>query len=532
MVYMPPQLNQSWRRAWAVVPTTSNGVAAMSPRRRASLLRGHDATTVLEAASTVLADIENGRFDAVVTRLPASDRTVLERWRREMSSEGSNTAPTPVHPLALLAATTLALGQSRSAQRSDEARNELARRLAAVGLRFNADVLEGRNDTRHGAMAYMSRSALWRAVEQEDWMIWSCDLVQEVSTMPEACALLEQFERAADLTLEEWWLRGVGERATRARHGARSWGRAEVDPRIDDAWARLSVAPLDEAVAAARSALVRVRRSKLPEVADPFNLHWLATRPVVETPDGRRFQLWLGANSRTLLPAGIAQTLADVTSKRYDKAAELLGRAAERVLAGYLDRTPPAPDENRLRESDMPASISKCDYVIERPDLLVGIDFTLLSPTRALSAGVTEGIEKFIDRVADKFAQVYSSFQWLDGGYSKRWLPLVVFASPTVVDPLLNERVHERLIQSGRGPDRDSEVMTCGAPEFLDLLEFSRQSGRAVSDLVLEWRDGPSCGAMLDWWLSDRGALHLSGKKRVGTIGERAEAVLAWEGDA
>jgi hypothetical protein len=125
-----------------------------------------------------------------------------------------------------------------------------------------------------------------------------------------------------------------------------------------------------------------------------------------------------------------------------------------------------------------------------------------------------------IGRVADKFAQVYSSFRWLDGSRRKRWLPFVVFVSPTVVDPLLNERVHERLVQSGRAPDADSEVMTCGTPEFLDLLEVSRQSGRPMADLVLEWRDGPSHGAMLDWWLSDRDALRLSGTKRIGTIGE------------
>lgn len=34
------------------------------------LLAGHDAATVLEAASTVLDDIANERFDAVAARLP------------------------------------------------------------------------------------------------------------------------------------------------------------------------------------------------------------------------------------------------------------------------------------------------------------------------------------------------------------------------------------------------------------------------------------------------------------------------------
>lgn len=512
---------------WAVAPTTSHGVTAMSAERRASLLAGHDATTVLEAASTVLADIENKRFDAVAGRLPVNDRRVLERWHRQVNSGATNAAPTPVHPLALLAATTLALGQAGSAARSDDARDELSRRLTAVGLRFNTDVLGGPNTTAAGTLAYMSRSSLWRAVEQEDWMRWSFDLVQKVSTMSEASALLDRFEDVAGLTLEEWWFRGAGERATRAVHGARSWGGADVERRIDDAWARLAVAPLADAVAAARSALVRPRSSKPPVVADPFDLHWFATRPVIETPNGRRFQLWLGANNRTLLPAAIAQTLADTTGKRYENAAELLGRAAERLLTACLDSTPPGPGERRLIEADMPAWISKCDYVIERTVLLVGIDFTVLSPTRALSTGATEAVDELIGRVAGKFCQVYSSFRWLDPQATKRWLPLVVFASPTVVDPLLNERVHETLVQTGVAPDTGSELMTCGAPEFLDLLELSRQSGRPVVDLVLEWRDGPSRGALLDWWLSDRAAFGLWGKQRIGLLTERAEAVLS-----
>jgi hypothetical protein len=175
----------------------------------------------------------------------------------------------------------------------------------------------------------------------------------------------------------------------------------------------------------------------------------------------------------------------------------------------------------------MPASISKCDYVIEQEDLLIGIDFTLLSPTRALSTGATEAVDNLIGRVAKKFSQVYSSFRWLDPHATKRWLPLVVFASPTVVDPLLNERVHETLVQTGAAPDTGSELMTCGAPEFLDLLELSRQSGRPVVDLVLEWRDGPSRGALLDWWLSDRSAFRLSGKQRIGLLTDRAQEVLS-----
>jgi hypothetical protein len=131
------------RRAWGVAPTTGNGVSAMSPERRAQVLAGYDATTVLEAASTVLADIENGRFSAVAARLPRSDQRTLAGWLQRATREGATVASTPVHPLAVLAATTLALGQSAMGPRSDSIRDDLASRLTTVGLRFNVDVLEG-----------------------------------------------------------------------------------------------------------------------------------------------------------------------------------------------------------------------------------------------------------------------------------------------------------------------------------------------------------------------------------------------------
>lgn len=514
--------------AWALIPTTSSGLAAMSPRVRADKLAEYDATTILEAASTVLADIENDRFDAIAARLPARDRHTIVQWRQRTNADGLKAAPTPVHPLALLAATTLALGQSRPAVRSDAIREEIAARLTEVGLRFNTDVVEGTDSGPHSVLAFSCRSALWRVVEQEDWMIWSGDLVDSLVVAPQAKRVVHAFRQQAGLSIEEWWYRGLGERATRAAHGARSWGGADVDSRIDTAWRALSIATLDEAVAVARSALARVRRTGPLEVSDPFDLGWLATGPVVETPDGRRFQLWLGANNRSLLPAAIAQTVADVTQARYDAVAELLGRAAERLLTAELEALPSIAGELRFAESSMPPARSKCDYLYDIDHTLVGIDFTMISPTRALTAGSTDAVGRLISRIAAKVAQIYSSFEWRDPAHAKRWLPLVVFASPTVVDPLLNERVHERLIANGVvAADAASEVMTCHAPEFLDLVELGRSTGRSVAALIQDWRDGDRRGSLLDWWLSDRGALRGSGRKRIHRIGERAESLLA-----
>ncbi len=386
---------------------------------------------------------------------------------------------------------------------------------------------EGPEGDDEAVLAYMSRSALWRAVDQEDWMIWSGELVDELSSTPEAANLLLRFKAATGLTVDEWWLRGLCERATRHVHGARSWGGAAVNQRIDDAWARLVVAPLADTVQAARNALTRERSSTPPQVPDPFDLHWLATRPIVETPDGRRFQLWLGANNRSLLPAAIAQTVADTIGGRYYRVSFALGRAAERRLTRALDDLPDVDGDHRIPESAMPVEISKCDYLLEHGGLLLGIDFTLATPSRALASGTKEAVAAFIEKVSGKFAQVYSSFRWRDPAASKRWLPLVVFVSPTVVDPLLNERVHERLVSSGRAPAADSELMTAGVPELLDLIEHSRQTGRCLVELVREWRDGPQRGSMLDWWLADRNALRSSGKQRIGAISDRAASVLA-----
>lgn len=502
----------------------------MSVERLARLLVGHDATTLLEAASTVLDDVENDRFDAVAVRLSVNDQRTLRTWMAGAHAEGAEVAGTPVHPLSVLAATTLALGQAGDGPRSDEVRDDLSRRLVEVALRFNADVLEGPSRGDDAIAAYVARSALWRAVEQEDWMVWSGDLVAAVMSMPQAQVVLNRFEAANGLTVEEWWLRGLGERATRRMHGARSWGGAAVDPRIDAAWRRLAIAPLDETIVEARAALAWARRG-WPQVADPFDLHWLATRPVVETPDGRRFHLWLGSITRSLLPAAIAQTVADTTSERYDKVAELLGRAAEQLLTEAIDAVPNLDSDPRIPESAMPTHLSKCDYLIEHGDVLFGVDFTLLSPTRDLARGTSGAVEKLTARVAQKFGQVYSSLRWRDPDHTKRWLPMVVFVSPTVInDPLLNERVHRRLIDDGHAPTGASELMTSVAPEFLDLLHHAQAGGRCPIELIVDWRDGRQAGTMLDWWLADHGALGESGKARISRISDRAAEVLGAPG--
>lgn len=357
-------------------------------------------------------------------------------------------------------------------------------------------------------------------------MFWSGDLVTALMTRPQAQDVLKRFEAANGLTVEEWWLRGLGERATRRVHGARSWGGAAVDPRIDAAWRRLVVAPLEEAIVEARAVLAQPRRG-WPKVADPFDLHWLASRPVVEAPDGRRFHLWLGSITRSLLPAAIAQTVADTTGERYDRVAELLGRAAEQLLTQAIDAVPNVDSDPRIPESAMPTHLSTCDYLIEHDDVLFGVDFTLLSPTRGLARGTSEAVERLTKRVAQKFAQVYSSLRWRDPNHTKRWLPMVVFASPTVInDPLVNERVQRRLIDDGHAPFGPSELMTAGAPEFLDLLHHAQALGCCPVELLVDWRDGPLAGAMLDWWLADRGALGGSGKSRITRIADRASEVL------
>lgn len=512
---------QAIQQQSALIPLAGDPLIDWSVKRRAEWLRGFDSVTILEAASEVLADIENKRFDAVLRRFSRTDQASINEWRAWVWSQGINVAPTPVHPLALLAATTLALGQSVDGQRSDLVRTHIASRLVEVGLRFNGPVV-GESTADDDVLAAMSRASIWRAFDDHDWMLWSAEVTRSLETLSIATVMLQDFQSRNGLSLSEWFCRGLGERSTRAVHGAKSWGLAadQVDPRIESAWSDLSSIKVEDAVRRAKAALTTDAHGHL-HVSDPFNLHFLSTKHLVQTQDDRRFHTWIGAQSRLLLPAGVAQAVADTTTVKFDNAAEVLGRAAEPLLIEQLDRVPLAAGEQRIAETKMPSSISKCDYLIETDDLLVGLEFTLKSPSRALVSGSTDAIRDLVGLVAGKLGQIYSTFEWRDKAQKKRRLPVVVFVSPTVVEALFNERVHEHACADPDNPtphDSVSEVMTAGAPAFLDLLQWCVTSGTDLSTALLDWRDGVRKGVSLDFWLSDRGAFRSSGKVRIDEI--------------
>lgn len=514
----------------AIIPIAGDPLIDWSAKRRAEWLRGFDSVTVLEAASEVLADIENKRFDAVLRRLPRGDQASINEWRAWIWSRGINVAATPVHPLALLAATTLALGQSVDGQRSDLVRTHVASRLVEVGLRFNGPVV-GESTADDDVLAAMSRASIWRAFDDHDWMLWSAEITRSLETSPIAAPMLHDFQSLNGLSLSEWFCRGLGERSTRAVHGAKSWGLTvdQVDPRIESAWTDLTSIKVGDAAARAKAALTTDSHGHL-HVADPFNLHFLSTKHLVQTPDARRFHIWIGAQSRLLLPAGIAQAVADTTPVKFDNAAEVLGRAAESLLIEELERVPAAVGEQRIPETKMPRSISKCDYLIDTGALLIGLEFTLKSPSRALVSGSTDAIRDLVGLVSGKLGQIYSTFEWRDKAQRKRRLPIVVFVSPTVVEALFNERVHEHACADPENPtphDSVSEVMTAGAPAFLDLLQWCVTSGTDLSTALLDWRDGVRKGVSLDFWLADRGAFRGSGKIRIDEITHWVTTTLA-----
>lgn len=514
------------KRRMAVMPDSSS-TSAMSSRRQAELLAGHDPVVVLEAASTVLADLEAERDGAVVNRLPRADQHGLARWRSRAAAAGDNPAPISVHPLALLSATTLALAQSTPGVRNDAVRERVAGALTRVALRLNTTIL-GSATSPVATLASVARSALWEAVVDEDWMIWSGELVGELSRDPDFAGVAAAFSAATGLSLEEWWYRGLGERSTRAVHGAGSYGGTDlVDPDVERAWQAMTGASVADAVEAARAAVLRDRPNDPPTVAQPYDLAWLATKPVVLTADGRRFQLWIGANNRCLLPAGIAQTITEYSGAPYLEVAAKVGRVAERLLTGAVNAVPLQSSETRIPEAAMPTGISKCDYLIESDGVLVGFEFTLATPSRALSAGGEDAVRALICKLADKAQQIYSTFSWWDRRHRLRRLPVLVLVSPTMVDPLLNERVHDLLVERGVvDGGRSSELMTCHVPHFLDLLQHATERHVSPADLVLAWRDSDFSGTALQWWLSDRNAYRSSGRHRIGPVTDRAAAIL------
>ncbi|MDP1820030.1 MAG: hypothetical protein Q8K58_09095 [Acidimicrobiales bacterium] len=508
----------------SAIPFVPEPFTRTLPFDQRSNLSGHDPVTVLEAASTVLKDVEERRYQQLGARLLAGDQLRLVEWLYKMQTEGTQVAPVPVHPLAVLAATTVALAHSCTPGRQD--RDDLAAELVRVGVQYNALVVDPPidNDPR-AVVAAVARSSLWSSVENEDWVIWTADLVHALDSVPMAASHLAQFETATGLSLLEWTYSTLGERATRQRHEARSWGGVgEMDPDLLRAWRAMFESTVDAVVDNARQA---VTLGPLSFVNNPFDLRWLATRPVVAAEGGaRRISLWLGALNRALLPSSVAQVLSDSTGSMFDDVAAAFGRAAEHVINPALAGSHRSAGEDHIPEKDIPKRISKCDYLIEGPTALLGIEFTMITPTRPLSAGDLDHLDKFVTRLTTKVEQPYKAFQWRDPSRTKRWLPLVVLVSPSVSDAMVNEWVHARLVESGHAVGDKSELMTCYAPEFLDLIQYCNDNNRSVLDAVLEWRDGSDLGTMLDFWLSDRGGFRASGKARMRPSLDDVEAVL------
>ncbi len=522
---MDDRFREAYRRGFAVAPVVGDGISAMSRQRQADLLAGHDPVVVLEASSTVLACIEARDRRALTARLPRADQVSLDRWYREQRTMRS--APVPLAPLAALAATTLALGQSAPAERTDARREAVAGAITQVGLRLNEDVFVGGRDPAE-SLDLMARTALWRAVEQEDWLIWSGELLAALADDPKANEVTGKFLDETGLTIREWFARGLGERATRARHGAGSWKNTDqVDPALETAWMSAVTTPVKDAETAARQSLARAGSREPFVVVNPFDLSWLASKPLVLTEDGRRFLLWIGALNRCLLPAGIAQTLADRTGVRFNTVSERLGRAGEQLLTARVQAMPEFDAERRTPEAAIPEGQSTCDYLIERDEVLVGVEFTIASPSRALGEGGHEAVTKLVDRFADKIAQAYAVFEWADPLRRKRWLPVLVLESPTVVDPLLNEEVHQRLVERGiLDPGQASELMTCHVTDLLDLVQHCIDQGISLAQGVVAWRDSDLRGTALDWWVHDHGATRASGRLRIDAAFADVEATL------
>lgn len=496
----------------------------MSPQRQVALLSDLDPHAVLQATSLTLRAIEARDTATVLQLMDAADEAAIRRW-----AEGTaiQVAPQVVHPLAVLSAMTLALANSVDPSETtvtDEQRLDVAERLLTVALRFNHCVFDlHAEDAFEASRANFAVANIWREAENDRWSFWTADLLQALVALDEAAEVLADFEQATGLTVEEWFFRSIGEIATRLLRGAGSFGGTDdVDPEIEERWQRLTVADLSELVA----------DSQGTEVADidPFNLRWLARTPIVRGPDGARFSMWVGAMIRLLFPAGVAQLLADHAGASYDVAARLVGLAAEARLGQRVADLPPVDGEVRIDEEAMEAPEGQrcCDYLFETSDTLVGVDFTMISPSLRLTQGDAQAISNLEERLVDKLEQIYATMRWRDPEGSKRWLPIVVLVSPSVVEPLMNEAVHRRFLETHPEYDLDeSELMTCHATDFLDLLELvEEREGKPITSFILDWRDGELRGSGLDLWLADRQALGSWRRKRGLLVLDRIEAIL------
>ena len=104
-------------RGVAVLPTVGAPFPAISRERQASMLEGYDSRTILEATSTVLADVENERWEDIDARLDHQAQGALRRWRLNQQGSAIASADT-LHALSVLAASTIAMAQSVDGRRS------------------------------------------------------------------------------------------------------------------------------------------------------------------------------------------------------------------------------------------------------------------------------------------------------------------------------------------------------------------------------------------------------------------------------
>ena len=289
-------------------------------------------------------------------------------------------------------------------------------------------------------------SVLWQAMQDEAWITWSHELLLFLVQYPPAAIVLDAFKAATGTTVREWHSRTLGELATRSMRGAEGWtSTSDVDPALEVDWLNgLSITPA-QVREKAKQGVHRNRRGLFLCVLDPAALGWLADTPVVVTNEDTRFAVWRGAFEYALLPATVATRLAQATGIPRDQTGSLLGAAAQELLTSYIESSSPV-DERRIPESQMPTKTSKCDYLLETDDLLVGIEFTVARPPASIASGKTMGLDRLLALFESKIRQIYATFKRVDPHGRKRHLPLLVFASPNVVSPLLNERVHRLLV--------------------------------------------------------------------------------------
>lgn len=100
-------------------------------------------------------------------------------------------------------------------------------------------------------------------------------------------------------------------------------------------------------------------------------------------------------------------------------------------------------------------------------------------------------ISNFVDKLAGKAEQIEASCRWTDPKHSKRRLALVVLVSPGIVDPLLHRRVDAKR----NVPEDQYRFASCHVTDFLDLVQFCKDTGKPLSAAFEDWMDGDFRGA-------------------------------------